>query len=181
MNIEAAEQEPKPPRSRRRRIQALALLGVALIILAIDRITKDWALAALTEHEAVPVLGDVLQWYLIRNPGAAFSMAGGLTWVFTILSTVVVVVIIWQIRKLGSRLWALFFALLLGGVLGNLLDRLTREPGFPVGHVIDFISTPWLIPAIYNVADIAIVSAMLLFVILVIRGAPIDGTRKKVE
>ncbi|MBN9611940.1 MAG: signal peptidase II, partial [Actinobacteria bacterium] len=67
------------------------------------------------------------------------------------------------------------FALLLGGVLGNLTDRLTRPPGFPVGHVIDFISTPWMIPAIYNVADIAIVSGMILFVLISLLGLPIDG------
>ena len=49
------------------------------------------------------------------------------------------------------------FGLLLGGVLGNLTDRLFREPGFGVGHVVDFIYTPWMMPAIFNVADIAIV------------------------
>jgi signal peptidase II len=69
------------------------------------------------------------------------------------------------------------FGLLLGGVLGNLTDRLFREPGFGIGHVIDFISTPWLIPAIYNVADIAIVSSMVLFMILTIRGVGLDGSR----
>jgi signal peptidase II len=118
----------------------------------------------------------VLQWYFVRNSGAAFSMASGATWLFTLLAAIVVGAIIWQIRHLGSRTWAVFFALLLGGVLGNLTDRLTRDPGFPVGHVIDFISTPWLIPAIYNVADIAIVSAMCLFVLITLLGLPIDGS-----
>lgn len=143
---------------------------------AVDQLTKNWVVANLPEGEPVPVLGEFLQWYFVRNPGAAFSMASGATWIFTLLATVVVGVIVWQIRKLGSRAWALFFALLLGGVLGNLTDRLTREPGFPVGHVIDFISTPWMLPAIYNVADMAIVVGMGLFIIISLLGIPIDGS-----
>lgn len=160
--------------------QALALLALALLVYALDQITKNWVVATLPEGRAVPVIGDVLQWYFVRNPGAAFSFASGATRVFTLLAVGVVAAIIWQIRKLGSRSWALFFALLLGGVLGNLTDRLTRDPGFPVGHVIDFISTPWLFvwplkPAIYNIADMAIVSAMILFVIITLLGLPLDG------
>lgn len=172
--ISSAADEQAVALRRRRRIGAL--LAVALVVFVIDQLTKNWALATLTEHEVVPVFGEALQWYLVRNPGAAFSMASGMTWVFTLLSTIVVGVIVWQVRQLGSRLWALFFALLLGGVLGNLADRLLREPGFPVGHVIDFISTPWMLPAIYNVADIAIVSSMGIFVLLILFGVPIDGS-----
>ena len=66
--------------------------------------------------------------------------------------------------------------LLLGGNLGNLTDRLTREPGFGQGHVVDFIQIIYF-PAIFNVADIAIVSSMGLFIILTIRGVRLDGTR----
>lgn len=163
----------------RRRAQALGLLGVAIVVYALDQLSKNWVVAELPEGQAVPVLGGFLQWYFVRNPGAAFSMASGATWIFTILAAIVVVAILWQLRRLGSRAWAVFFALLLGGVLGNLTDRLTREPGFPVGHVIDFISTPWLIPAIYNVADIAIVSAMCLFVLIALLGIPIDGSPRR--
>ncbi len=165
-----------PGVSRRRRWQSLALLSVALLVFITDQLTKNWVVENLPERTPIPVLGEVLQWYFVRNPGAAFSMASGATWIFTILAAVVVVVILWQIRRLASRSWALFLALLLGGVLGNLTDRLTREPGFPVGHVIDFISTPWLIPAIYNVADIAIVVGMGLFILISLLGLPIDGS-----
>lgn len=164
----------------RHRAAALALLGLALVVYAFDQITKNWVIANLPEGRAVPVLGDFLQWYFVRNPGAAFSFASGATWVFTLLAVVVVGAIIWQVRHLGSRVWAVFFALLLGGVLGNLTDRLTRDPGFPVGHVIDFISTPWMFPwplspAIYNIADMAIVTAMCLFVVITLLGIPISG------
>lgn len=165
----------------RHRAQALALLGIAVLVYAADQLSKNWVVANLPEQRAVPVFGEALQWYFVRNPGAAFSLATGATWLFTLLAVVVVGAIIWQIRHLGSRAWAVFFALLLGGVLGNLTDRLTRDPGFPVGHVIDFISTPWLFPwplspAIYNIADMAIVSSMILFVLITLLGMPIDGS-----
>ena len=71
--------------------------------------------------------------------------------------------------------------LLLGGVLGNLTDRLVRDPGFPVGHVVDFISTPWMMPAIYNVADMFIVCDMIAIALLVLLGMRMDGTRERRE
>lgn len=176
----APESEARPASASvpttRRRLQSFLLLGVAVVVYAADQLTKNWVVATLPEGKAVPVLGEFLQWYFVRNPGAAFSMASGATWIFTILAAIVVVVIVWQVRRLGSRSWALFFALLLGGVLGNLTDRLTREPGFPVGHVIDFISTPWLIPAIYNIADMAIVVGMGLFIVISLLGLHLDGS-----
>lgn len=167
----------------RRRVRALPLLAVAALVYVADQFSKNWVVANLPEGETVPVLGEFLQWHFVRNPGAAFSMAEGATWVFTLLALVVVGVLLWQIRRIGSRSWALFFALLLGGVLGNLTDRLFREPGFPVGHVIDFILTPWMwlgfTPAIYNVADMAIVIGMVLFVLISLLGMPIDGSPRR--
>jgi len=156
----------------------LILVGAALAVYGVDQLAKYLVIANLAEGEAVPVLGNVLQWQFVRNPGAAFSLASGMTWIFTILAAGVITFIAWFARRIRSLAWALVFGLLLGGVLGNLTDRLLREPGFGVGHVIDFISTPWLIPAIYNVADIAIVSSMVLFMILTIRGVGLDGSRQ---
>lgn len=159
----------------------LFLFAIAGIVYAIDQLSKNWVVSTLPEGETVPVLGDFLQWHFVRNPGAAFSMASGQTWIFTILAAVVVCVILWQIRRIRSLLWALFLGLLLGGVLGNLTDRLIRDPGFPEGHVIDFILTPWMWfwgnPAIYNVADIGIVSGMGLFVLITLLGINVDGSR----
>ncbi|MBC9926915.1 MULTISPECIES: signal peptidase II [unclassified Leucobacter] len=165
--------------TRRRWVRWIPL-GVAFVVFLIDQYVKNWVVATLPEGETVPVLGEFLQWHFVRNPGAAFSLASGSTWIFTILASAVVVVIIWQIRQLGSRSWAIFLGLLLGGTLGNLFDRLTRAPGFPEGHVIDFISTPWMwlgFPeGIYNIADIAIVSSMVIFVLVTLLGLPIDGS-----
>lgn len=165
-------------RSWRRLVPAI-LLAVAAVVLVTDQLVKNWVVSELPEGVTVPVLGDFLRWHFVRNPGAAFSMASGSTWIFTILAAVVVIVILWQIRRLKSIPWALFLGLLLGGVLGNLTDRLTRAPGFPEGHVIDFISTPWMWlgfnEAIYNIADIGIVSGMILFILITVLGLPIDG------
>jgi len=156
----------------------LILVGGALTIYGLDQLSKFLVVTNLTEGEVVPVLGTVLQWQFVRNPGAAFSLASGMTWIFTILAAGVITFIVWFARRIRSIAWALVFGLLLGGVLGNLTDRLLREPSFGLGHVIDYISTPWLIPAIYNVADIAIVSSMVLFMILTIRGVGLDGIRE---
>lgn len=169
------------PSTRRRVFVPLLLFVVAGCVFACDQLVKNWVIANLPEGQTVPVLGDFLQWHFVRNPGAAFSIASGQTWIFTILATVVVGVILWQIRRLRSLPWAIFLGLLLGGVLGNLTDRLTRAPGFPEGHVIDFISTPWMMPAIYNIADIAIVSSMVLFVLVTLLGFSIEGGRSARE
>lgn len=152
---------------------------IAVVWLASDYATKEWALSSLPEGDPVPALGEALQWLLVKNPGAAFSFGSGSTWIFSLLSAVVAVIILWNLRKVRSWLWALVFGLVLGGILGNLADRFFREPGFPVGHVIDFIYTPWMMPAIYNVADIGIVVGMVLFVLLTLLGYSLDGTRRR--
>ncbi|MGN7186871.1 signal peptidase II [Microbacterium enclense] len=152
---------------------------LAVLVLAADQLAKTVAIDNLPPERVVPVLGDALQFYLVRNPGAAFSLGEGVTWIFTIALAVVAGVIVFlAVRRVRSRLWAVVLGLLLGGVLGNLTDRLVREPGFPIGHVVDFISTPWMMPAIYNVADIFIVSMMISVAILVLAGLRLDGTRE---
>lgn len=154
-------------------------------MLAADQFSKHLALENLPLQQEVPVLGDFLSFYLVKNPGAAFSLGEGVTWIFTIALAVVAGVIIWlAVTRVRSRLWAVVMGLLLGGVLGNLMDRLFREPGFPVGHVIDFINTPWMwffpgmSPAIYNIADIFIVGDMIAVALLVLVGVHMDGTRE---
>jgi signal peptidase II len=155
----------------------LVLAVVALGAYALDQFSKFLVVTNLTEGDVVRVLDDVLQLHFVRNPGAAFSLASGMTWIFSIIATGVVAFIVWFAGRIRSIAWSLVFGLLLGGVLGNLTDRLLREPGFGLGHVVDFISTPWMIPAIYNIADICIVSSMILFMILTIRGIGLDGKR----
>ena len=153
---------------------------LAVLVLAADQFTKYLALENLPYEEPVQVIGDFLIFYLVRNPGAAFSLGEGVTWIFTIALAAVAVIIVWlAATRVHSRLWAVALGLLLGGVLGNLTDRLFREPGFAVGHVVDFINTPWMMPAIYNVADIFIVSMMIGVALLVLVGLRLDGTRDR--
>jgi len=150
-----------------------------VVVLAADQLAKMIAIENLPPERVVPVIGEALQLYLVRNPGAAFSLGENVTWIFTIALAVVACVILFlAVTRVRSRLWAVVLGLLLGGVLGNLSDRLFREPGFPVGHVVDFISTPWMMPAIYNVADVFIVSMMISVALLVLFGLRLDGTRE---
>jgi signal peptidase II len=164
---------PAVPPGRRRRLLAL-LLGLAIGIFVLDQVTKYLAEARLVRGELVPVIGDLLGLQLWYNPGAAFSFATGMTWVFTIIMVVVAVAVLRVSRRLGSTAWAVALGLLLGGCLGNLYDRLLRDPGFAVGHVVDFINyNGWFIG---NVADIAIVGAAVLVAYLALRGREVDGS-----
>lgn len=158
---------------------AVALLLAAAVLVA-DQLTKVWVIATLPYQTPVPILGDVLIFYHVRNPGAAFSLGEDVTWLFTIaLAAVAVAIVVLLITRVRSRAWAITLGLLLGGVLGNLYDRLFRPPGFGVGHVIDFISTPWMMPAIYNIADMFIVCCMITVALLVLLGLHLDGTRDR--
>jgi signal peptidase II len=156
-------------------VRALVVLGVvAVVVYAIDQVAKFLVVTHLTERVPVPILGDLLTFQFVRNPGAAFSIGSGSTWIFSIIATGVLIFVIWYARRIHSIGWAVLFGLLLGGLLGNLSDRLTRPPGFGVGAVVDFIQIP-LLPAIFNLADVAIVSSMALFLILTVRGVGLNG------
>jgi signal peptidase II len=152
-------------------------LGLAVGIIAIDQITKAAALQNLQTFRRVPVLGDTLGWYLTFNDSAAFSLGFGATWFFTALSAVAVLAIIWFAPRMHSLSWAISAGILLGGVAGNLIDRLTKSPGFPNGQVVDFIQIPFNFP-IFNFADICISGVMTLVVIRVFRGDKIGGAPK---
>lgn len=150
-----------------------------MVVLAADQFVKYLTIENLPLQEPVPVLGEFLQLYYVRNPGAAFSLGSDVTWIFTIALAVVAAVIVWRAFGLRSRLWAVVLGGLLGGVLGNLTDRLFRDPGFPMGHVVDMISMPWMMPAIFNVADIFIVTGMISVALLVVFGLRFDGSRER--
>jgi signal peptidase II len=154
----------------------VVLALVAVVIYVLDQWSKFLVVENLPERQSVPVFGEILQFTFVRNPGAAFSIFSGTTWIFAIIATAVTVFIVIFARRIRSVSWAILFGLLLGGNLGNLTDRLVREPGFGVGHVIDFLHV-FGFPAIFNIADIAIVSSMGLFILLTLRGVGLDGSR----
>lgn len=152
---------------------ALGLLAAGVLV--VDQASKTLVVARLEPGEYIPLLGDFFGLQLVFNPGAAFSFATGSTWIFTLVAVVVTVVIVRISRKLNSRGWAFALGALLGGNLGNLGDRLFRDPGFPQGHVVDFLNyNGWFVG---NVADIAIVGAAVAMAILAFLGVGVDGTR----
>lgn len=156
----------------RSRLLAL-LVGVGTLTLALDQGSKVWALAALTPGEPRDLLGSVLRLNLIRNAGAAFSLGDRVTWLLTLVALGIVVWVGRAARHVGHRGWALTLGMLLGGAIGNLIDRVFRAPGRGRGQVVDFIDYFGLF--IGNVADIAIVVAACFGAILALRGIPLDG------
>lgn len=167
-----------PPRPHRRSL-FWVVLAIAAVWVTTDQITKNIAEDVLSDGSTRPFIGELLQFHLVYNPGAAFSMGTGSTGLLTILAVTVCIVIVWNARRLGSVPWAIGLGLLLGGALGNLIDRLTREPGFGKGHVVDFLMLPNF--PIFNIADIGVTTAAALIVLLSLRGHHPDGTHERDE
>lgn len=153
-------------------------LVIALLLITVDQFTKNLAIATLELGVNYPVLGEVLSWRLVYNDSAAFSLGFGYTWILAIISTVAALATIWYARKITSISWLVMTGVFLAGVVGNLIDRLTREPSFGNGYVIDFIKIPFNFP-VFNFADIFIVSMALLAVIRVFRGENLGGVEPK--
>ncbi|OBK27022.1 signal peptidase II [Mycobacterium asiaticum] len=165
--------ETKQPPKRRLRL----LLSVAAVVLALDVISKILAVKLLPPGQPVSIIGDTVTWTLVRNSGAAFSMATGYTWVLTLIATGVVVGIFWMGRRLVSPWWALGLGMILGGAMGNLVDRFFRAPGPLRGHVVDFLSVGWW--PVFNVADPSVVGGAILLVVLSIFGFDFDTVGRR--
>ncbi|WP_152348823.1 signal peptidase II [Brevibacterium sp. CFH 10365] len=161
-------------RVKRPRAAMMALLfTIAATVLVIDQFTKFLAVTLLEDQPPVPVIGSLAGFTFYRNPGAALGLGSNVTWIFPIIAIGVFIAILVISRKLGSRAWATGLGLLLGGLFGNLVDRLFREPAFLHGAVVDFIDLSLFI---CNVADIAISAAAVTLVIVSLRGIDIDGS-----
>lgn len=158
------------------RFAALAF-GTALLVIGLDQLTKYFAVRELTGQPPLHVIDGIVQLRLIRNSGAAFSIATGMTWLLTALSATVCAVIVRYAFRLGSVWWALALGLMLGGAIGNLFDRFLRAPGFARGHVVDFIELPHY--PIFNVADSAVVTGAVMIAVLGFVGIGLDGRRQR--
>ncbi|CAB5056342.1 LspA Lipoprotein signal peptidase [Candidatus Nanopelagicaceae bacterium] len=145
------------------------LFAIAWTIWLFDFVTKAWALQSLST-EPRKVIGSLLQFTLVYNSGAAFSFATGFTILFSLIALSVVIATIYFAPRITSRGWQLTIGLLLGGVLGNLTDRIFREPSFLSGYVIDWIQIPhW---PVFNIADCAICIAAAISFVLSMRNIP---------
>ena len=148
--------------------QRLYLCAAAIWL--IDYSTKVWAINNLSPVRPRKIIGTFLQLRLLFNPGAAFSVGTSFTFVFTILAILAVAGIAYYSIKIANRWWALVLGLALGGILGNVTDRIFRAPSIFSGHVIDWIALPRF--PVFNVADIAIVCAALISVLLIAKEIP---------
>jgi signal peptidase II len=146
------------------------LFSVAWTIWILDLATKIWAVNNLSFKSNIKVIGELFQLTLVRNPGAAFSFATGATVFLSLFSLIVMIAILYYSPKITSRGWAVVLGLVLGGILGNLVDRIFREPGVLRGHVIDWLQIPNF--PVFNIADSAIVVAALISMVLTARNIP---------
>ncbi len=171
----------EPATRRPRRVLMFCL--VAAIALAADLVSKILVVANINpDAPSRRVLGGLFYLEQTRNSGAAFSLGTGATVILTGIALVVAVFIARIAGKLRSAWWALAFGLILGGALGNLVDRFFRAPGVGRGHVVDWISVfgpngkYW---PIFNLADSAIVCGAILAALLAILGVDFDGSRER--
>jgi signal peptidase II len=165
-----------------RRPRTRLLLGIAAAVLVVDIATKLTVVATIAPGEDIRVLGGLVYLTQWRNVGAAFSFAEGATLLFSLVAVAVAVVIVRTARRLYSIGWAITLGLVLGGAVGNLLDRIFRDPGFLRGGVVDFLSV--FAPdgrafPVFNAADSAIVCGGILGALLALRGIEFDGSRAK--
>ncbi|WP_084478892.1 signal peptidase II [Nocardia jejuensis] len=177
-DLDAVAEQPEVPEEAakpRRPLQLRTLLLIAVVLLGLDLLTKCIIVATLTPGEPVYLIGKTVRLTLVRNPGAAFSMATSMTWLLTLVAAAVVIGVVRIGRTMRSVPWAIGLGMVLGGALGNLIDRLFRAPGPLQGHVVDFVAVGWW--PVFNVADSSIVCGAILLVILTVFGFEPDGTR----
>lgn len=161
--------------TQRRGLVWVVLIGAAVI--TVDQATKWWAQQTLAGQPPVEVIGTFLRLTFTRNPGGAFSIGTQYTWLFTIVASCVALAILYYSRKVTSALWLVALGILLGGALGNFVDRLTQPPAFGQGHVVDWIALPNY--PVFNVADMAVVTAAISIVALSLFG--VDPTPRMPE
>ena len=152
----------------------VVLMLVALAAIVADFATKEWALAAFSPGERLDVIGSFVQFTLVFNTGAAFSLGTDYTWVFTCIASIVVLAIGyigWRVRSLW---WGVTLGLMMGGAAGNLVDRFFRDPAPFHGAVVDFVSVGDF--PVFNIADSCVVVGACLVVVLTFKGLNLDGT-----
>jgi signal peptidase II len=160
------------------KIVTLALVAAA--VWGIDLKSKMLAVDHLEWRPPTKLFNGLVYLQLVRNPGAAFGLATGMTWLLTLIAIGVVVAIVRVADRLYSRGWAVALGLVLGGALGNLTDRVFRYPGIFRGWVVDMVSA--LAPdgkvwPVFNAADSAICIGGVLLVLLALVGTELDGSR----
>jgi signal peptidase II len=168
-------QSPVPTDRRRRHLLLFAL--VALLGYGADLASKQLVLSRLDDATPVRVVGDAFTLFLTYNSGAAFSLGTSYTLVLSWIAVAAAATTLWFARRIRSTGWALALGFLLAGILGNLTDRVLRDPGPMRGHVVDFLRLPNF--PVFNVADVCINIAAALIILQTIRGVRLDGSRER--
>jgi signal peptidase II len=159
-------------------IRQFWLFSFAAIVVLSDQLVKNILIENLRPGYPQAFLGEIVKLNLAYNDGAAFSIGSGATWIFTIISSAAFIYVLVYSFKIETIGWSVMAGIFLGGITGNLIDRLFREPGFAIGHVVDYIQIPFNFP-IFNLADSAIFCICALTVIRIMRGDQIG--RKSVS
>jgi signal peptidase II len=148
-------------------------LAAAIVVgvVAADLLAKVWAVSELSDGP-IAVIGDDIGFQLARNTGGAFSMFQGFTPLLAIVAGVVAYFLVRAVRRTEDTLLVVALSLVLGGALGNLLDRVFRSPGFLRGAVVDFVHVGSF--PTFNVADAAITIGAILVIVWAIFGQPAD-------
>ncbi|MFI5504129.1 signal peptidase II [Corynebacterium kutscheri] len=142
------------------------MAAIIVIVAALDQLVKALMLNILAD-EPIYLIGHWFRLRLLFNPGAAFSLGENSTWLFTTIQIGFVLAVIVYARKVTDMWSAVALALIAGGALGNLIDRLFRQPGFFFGHVVDYISVGSF--AVFNIADAAITCGVIVFIIAIVK------------
>jgi len=138
------------------------VVAALIAIVAIDQLTKAWAVSALADGPK-HLVGDLVVFDLARNSGSAFSRFQGYTPVLAVLAIVITVFLARSLRQTTDRWTLVGLVLVLGGALGNLADRLARSPGFLRGHVVDFVAIGWW--PVFNFADSCITIGAIILIV----------------
>ena len=137
-------------------------LGIALAVIVIDILTKRWAAINLQDDPIVVIDGFLVLTYT-ENPGAAFGLFQGAGPFLGVAAIVVAGALVWSLGKERPMIEVVAFGLIIGGAIGNLIDRIFRGDGFLDGKVIDWVDL-WWIPT-FNVADASITVAVVLLLL----------------
>ncbi|CAN5496137.1 MAG: signal peptidase II [Acidimicrobiia bacterium] len=149
-------------------------LTVAASVVVLDQLTKYWALNALDDGRVIDLFW-TLRFNLAFNTGMAFSRGGSFGPVIGVVALIIVAVIVLSLGNTSTRVGALAAGLLIGGALGNIIDRMFRDDGWFRGAVVDFIDPQWF--PIFNVADIGVtVGGALLVLIHLLDARPSSGS-----
>ena len=144
---------------------AFAAYGFALLIIVLDQLTKAWIISGLSLQEVgrIPILPPILNFSWVENTGVSFGLfgGGGARWGLTVFSVIVSAGLAWWATTTNRRLLITAIGFVMGGALGNVIDRIR------FGYVVDFIdfSGTGVFPWVFNIADSAITIGVVLLIL----------------